>query len=419
MHRLLLLLLPLGWLLPVAVRGQETTSVTGGTTAPDTTASPPVSSRRWQGEWSGQVALEAGWFYDEGYYPNQRNYAASVVMRPTYTLTASQLGLKLTVRPFLRLDAADRSRSHADLRELYASWSHRAWEVNAGVQAITWGNMLGPSLVNMLNQTDEREDFTRFERLGQPVLDIARVGATHSLRLYVAPVFRPKQFPDERSRLYYFPLPIATAQQTIAHRGWPALAARYTQRLGSLDVALSHFYGTNPAPVMYFNPQRFDLEPHYRTIHQTGLETQWITGNLTAKAEGTRRQDGRTYWSYNTGLEYLFANLGGRNVDVLLAAEYLRDAWKLENHYPFADMLFATAQGTLGGLHTSQLSVRLLTNRKSWTPFLNVEATRHFGDHWQGDVEWTSFVGTRLPISDALAVIQYNNSVRVAVRRYW
>ncbi|RIY09583.1 hypothetical protein D0T11_12240 [Hymenobacter rubripertinctus] len=416
------------WLLPAGLLAQEAPAPLRadslGTPETEPAARPEQSAaagrtRRLQSEWSGQIALEGAWFYDAAYFPDQRDSYASLVAQPKYILTAAQAGLKLTVRPFVRLDAVDASRTHADVRELYASWSHHAWEVNAGVQSVAWGNMLGPSLVNILNQTDEREDFTKFERLGQPLLDVAHVGETSSLRLYVAPGFRPKAFPGVRSRLFYFPLPIATDQQTIEHENRPALAARYTQRAGNFDLALSHFYGTNRAPVMHFDRQRFLLVPVYRTIHQTGLETQWIRGNLTTKAEFTYRADGKNYLSYNAGLEYLFANLSGHNLDVLLAAEYLRDPWKKDNQYPFADMFFTAARLTLGGLHTSELAIHLLTNRASWTPLLNVEAKRHFAEHWQATLGWTSYVGPALVATDALSVIQYNSAVQLGLRRYW
>lgn len=76
------------------------------------------------------------------------------------------------VKPFVRLDAVDSNRTHADFRELKLHYTKENYDFNIGYSTIYWGVLESQQLVNIINQSDWLEHPDGKIKLGQPLANM-------------------------------------------------------------------------------------------------------------------------------------------------------------------------------------------------------------------------------------------------------
>lgn len=68
-----------------------------------------------------------------------------------------------------------------------------------------WGVAEARHLVDIINQTDEVENFDREDKLGQPMINLALINNWGTLDFFLLTGFRDRTFPGREGRLRTFP----------------------------------------------------------------------------------------------------------------------------------------------------------------------------------------------------------------------
>ena len=256
--------------------------------------------------------------------------SASIAGQPELFVQWGEGANRLHAEPFVRLDGTDAARTHFDLRELY--WQRIAydWELKIGWSRVFWGVTESQHLVDVVNQTDLVEGPTGEDKLGQPMVHFSLFRDWGMIELFALPWFRERTFPGPGGRLRY-PLEIDEDRSRRSER--VDLAVRWSHAVGSLDIGLSHFNGTNREPdfTLVEGPDEQPvLLPDYAMMNQTGLDLQVTRGGFLWKVEA-RSRHARGEWSGAVvgGVEYTFGDISGTGADLGLLAEYHYDSRKM------------------------------------------------------------------------------------------
>ncbi len=276
---------------------------------------------------SGYLAGEFRGFFQPPQFPDQLEYfQPSLVLEPELQLRTEDRQHQFKVTPFARLDAADSDRSHVDLREAFWRGIFGDWEVLVGANVVFWGVTESRHLVNIVNQTDFREDVDEEDRLGQPMVTIEWQRPWGRLSGLVLLGFRQRPFPGVDGRLRV-PLPVNT-NDALFPDGKRAVdvAFRYSHFLGDFDVGVYAFHGTGREPAFNVNESGTDLIPVYRTITQLGLDLQYTREAWLWKLEAIGRAgEGETFGAAVGGVEYTRYQVYGSAADLGFLSEYLYD----------------------------------------------------------------------------------------------
>lgn len=337
----------------------------------------------------------------------QDRFQPSVSARFEYHRAWDDDRSSLTFTPFLRLDAGDDERTHADVRELYWTRVGNDWEVHVGARQIFWGVTEFHHLVDIVNQTDLVENIDGEDKLGQPMVQVSLVRGWGIVDLFAMTGFRERTFPGKDGRLRAL-VPVATDDARYASgAGRSRLdgAVRWSHHAGPVSFGIHHFSGTSRDP--RFVPELVDgdlvLVPEYHVIDQTGLDGQAIFGDWAWKLEAlTRSGHGDRYYAYTTGFERTLVGAFGARGDLGVVVEYMYD----QRDEAAFDTLFE---------HDLALGVRWLANDLSDTTalagvvwdvqtdeyVLSLEASRRLGASWQAVLEARVFAGASAPDPDA------------------
>lgn len=310
----------------------------------------------------------------------------------------------LTFEPFLRLDAVDGRRTHADLRVLSYERAWRDWELRVGVRRVFWGVTESRHLVDIVNQTDLVENVDGEDKLGQPMVNLAWIRGWGTLDLFVLTGFRQRTFPGSEGRLrapvVVDPdLAVFEADGLARHL---AVAVRWTHSIGAWDLGVAHFHGSARDP--RFEPVEgtsgaVRLAPHYDRIDQTSIDAQWTSGGWLWKLEGITRTGGpgARAWALVAGFEYTLYQLFGSAADLGVLTELLLDTRATE---PFEDDVFLGARLALNDVGSTTLLGGGIVDRSSGATLLSLEAARRLGEQWTIDLEARAFVavGSRDPL---------------------
>lgn len=353
------------------------------------------------GEWdlSGFIAGELRTFPNSPQFSDQKDttFSPSLALQPEVVYEWNSGNDRLTIEPFLRLDANDDHRTHADLRE--ASWLHQSehWDLVMGLSKVFWGVTESRHLVDIINQTDRVEDIDFEDKLGQPMVNVTLLHDWGALGLYVLPGFRERTFPDEDARLRG-PLsvdvdhPSFEASADAAHVDF---AGRWAHTLEEWDIGLAYFYGTSREP--RFLPRGLSngsmvLIPRYDLIHQGSLDLQYTFDAWLWKLEAlTRSGQGHQFFASVAGFEYTFFQILDSPTDLGLLMEYQYDG-RDDNPSiaPFTfndDDIFLGTRLTLNDEQDSTLLAGTTIDLGSSATILFVEAERRLGDHWKLEIE--------------------------------
>ncbi|WP_299395005.1 hypothetical protein [Pelagibius sp.] len=359
----------------------------------------PASSQDF--DFSGFVAGEVRGFPEGAKSPEQNDshISPSLVLQPELRYRWNRRDDRITFIPFLRIDADDDNRTHADIREL--SWYHAEddWDTVVGISKVFWGVVESRHLVDIVNQTDLVESPDQEDKLGQPMLNLNLLRDWGTLSFFVLPGFRERTFPDNDARLRG-PLPIDDddASYESGLEEWNVdFALRYSQTFGGWDIGLAHFYGTSREPRLIPRADgdgNLSLQQRYDLIHQTSLDAQYTTGPWLLKLEALTRDghDGDRFFAAVGGFEYTLFGIFESPADLGLLAEYLHDGRDDETPAtPFEDDLFLGARLALNDVEDTELLAGVILDADQEERIFSVEFERRLSDNLNLEIEGQLF----------------------------
>ena len=324
----------------------------------------------------------------------------------------------LTVVPVLRVDAEDRERRRADLRQ--AEWLHagEGYELRGGVRQVFWGVTEGTHLVDILNQTDQAGALDGEQKLGQPMLSLGTERGAHQIEGVVLIGARERIYPGKDGRLR-LPLMVDNDLATFeSRRGRERIdgALRYQLNRGGLRLALSGFSGTareaellpviDPARLVYAGPVPVGLQPgyqpvlapHYGLIDQLGLEFQLTAGDWLWKLEAIERHgQGPRFHAADAGVEFTQVGIAGTRADVGWLAEYLHDSRGAQATTPFEHDVLLGARLAFNDTAGSELLASVIVDEENGEQLWSLEGSRRLGEHSRLALEVRVFAHTLPP----------------------
>ncbi len=338
-------------------------------------------------EFSGFVAAEGRYFFHDPLFPEQERNDASLAFQPEY-YHEWENGSSFTATLFARVDSTDSERSHFDVREFIYLWLGDSWELRVGIDKVFWGVTEFVHLVDIINQTDLVEDIDGEDKLGQPMVNLSLIRDWGTVDLFVLPYFREQTFPGPEGRLRTEP-PVDTDNpeyESSAEENHLDFAIRYSHSLGNWDFGIYNFNGTGREPTLLPDLNASGepvLTPFYEQINQTALDLQVVTGNWLLKLEAFYRTgQGNDFFSSISGFEYTFVNLAQTGLDLGLIGEWAYDERGEEATTSFQNDAIIGLRLAVNDAASTALLVGFSQDIESSGHFLNVEASRRFGDNW-------------------------------------
>ncbi len=391
-------------------------------------------------EWSGRIAGEWLYFWNEPLDPDQHDSYLSVVAEPEFTHEWQDGKRQFNATIFGRVDQHDEERTHADLRELEYLHIAETYEWRIGVRRVFWGVTESQHLVDTINQTDLVENPDGEDKLGQPMVNLALIGDYGTVDLFVLPGFRERTFPGEegRPRFGFVVDNDFAVYESSKEEERVDLAARWWKSAGGADIGLSYFYGTGRSPRLaprQVAPGQFVLVPLYDIIEQAGLDAQIARGSWLWKAEMiSRREQGERQFASTIGFEYTFTGAFQTPADVGVLSEWLFDdrgvgasTLPILNPLvpgtseapptPFQNDLFVGGRFTFNDVQSSQILAGVIFDLDSRGRTYNVEAERRIGESWKVSLEWRGYAD--IPPTDILSALRDDDNVRAELAWYF
>ncbi len=337
--------------------------------------------------------------YPERGLAGQDRFQPSASVRLEYHRSWHDGRSGITVTPFLRLDADDDERTHADLREAFYTRVGDDWELHLGARQIFWGVTEFNHLVDIINQTDLVENIDGEDKLGQPMAQLSLVRDWGIVDVFLLGGFRERTFPGEDGRLRGA-LPVdgdAARYASGAGRDRIDGAVRWSHHVGPVNFGLHHFSGTGREP-QYLAELRdgaLVLVPEYHVIDQTGFDGQALLGDWAWKLEAfTRSGDGDRFAAVTAGFERTLVGVFGSRADLGLVAEYMydeRDEAAFNTLFEHDLALGARWRSNDVADTTALFGVIWDVNTDEYV--LSLEASRRLGASWLAVVEGRVFGG--------------------------
>lgn len=391
------------------------------------------------GDWSGRVAGEWLYFWNEPLDPDQHNSYLSVLAEPEYTHEWAGGKRQFNVSVFGLVDQYDDERTHADLRELEYLHIAARYEWRVGVRRVFWGVTESQHLVDIVNQTDFVVNPDGEDKLGQPMINLALIGDYGTMDVFVLTGFRERTFAGEEGRPRFG----AVVDNDLAvyesgkEQGRVDLAVRWSRSVSGADVGLSYFYGTGRAPrfsPVVIGPGNVVLAPLYDIIEQAGLDAQLARGSMLWKAEMiSRREQGERQFASTVGFEYTFTGVFGTPADIGILSEHLYDdrgvtASTLPANpvaagsfkappTPFQNDLFVGGRFTVNDVQNTQILAGMIFDLDGRGRTYNLEAERRIGESWKLSLEWRGYA--EIPPDDILYTLRDDDSIRTELAWYF
>ena len=343
-------------------------------------------------ELSGRVFVETRLFPENAQRNGVSGQNVSLAFEPEWYIESADGRQSLTVVPFLRLDQHDSERTHWDIREFAWEYIAREWELRAGVRKVFWGVTESNHLVDVINQTDLVEDLDGEAKLGQPMVSVAVIQPWGTVDLFALVGFRERRYFGDAGRPGLpFPLDPSGAIVEGGDVGW---ALRWSHAVGLVDMGVSYFHGTSRDPRFLVRDDLGQvLVPVYDEIDQTGLDLQLTQGGWLWKLEAINRAgQGPRFAAFTGGFEYTFANVRGKGLDLGVLAEYSFDERGRAALTPLEDDVFVGARLAFNDVQSTEVLAGAAVDRTSGASFVNIEASRRFGDRWTLDLRVRAFI---------------------------
>jgi hypothetical protein len=319
------------------------------------------------------------------------------------------------------------------LNFLYPSDS---WFFRFGVSRVFWGATEFVHLVDVVNQIDFVEDIDEEEKLGQPMVQFGIAEDWGTLDLFVLPGIRERTFPGADGRLR--PELVVDTDNAIFEDDMEtrtiSIAVRYGRTIGSLDLGVFLFGGTNRDPLLIpsdtglIPPDMLDPNelngpvfiPFYEDVIQFGADATWVVGDWIWKLEALYR-DGflDPYFAGVGGFEYTFIRLGDSKMDLGLLAEYAYDdrGEDVTSISPYENDLFLGFRWTPNDPATTMVLAGFMQDLDDPENVLRIEASRRFGDHWR--LIFDAWFFLNIPQESLLYSFREDDFVRLELAYYF
>ena len=371
---------------------------------------------------SPEVQLEGRLFPSSPQFADQfQSLQGGLVFTGEARWRSKDRATRATFEPYLRLDSEDGERTYFDIRE--ASITHRLGDTSllVGVGQVFWGVAESRNVVDVINQFDTIEDVDQTEKLGQPMVRLSQRLGPATIDVYYLPYFRQQRFPGQDGRLRG-PLSVEASDVVYERDGgrWAGdVAARYYRRLGSFDLGLHVFKGTDRSAFLRFNEETATLTPIYQGRTQGGIDLQYTSGPWLLKLEavGVGQAD-QTFASVVAGFEYTFFDIARSGLDIGLIGEYLHDG-RTPGDLPqalFQDDVFVGTRWALNDVQDTELLAGAIIDARNGGIFGSIEFQRRIGSATLLEVEARAF---RQGSDEALGFFQKDEHATVRVTRYF
>ncbi|MDZ7782460.1 MAG: hypothetical protein U5K56_05780 [Halioglobus sp.] len=396
---------------PSAITPQSATSI------------PNPVSEGLAGDWSGSLSLDTRLFFGDAAYAGQDRQNASVAFQPEYFIDWDQGRQRFAFTPFVRYDANDEERTHADIRELFWRMERDRLLLKAGVSVVFWGVTESQHLVDIINQTDFVENIDTEDKLGQPMLNLEYLSdGWGTFSAFVLPWFRERTFPGSDGRLRTQP-PVDTGDPL-----WDSgdeekhidYALRWSHFIGDWDFGLAHFTGTARTPLLIpaGTAAKPVLRPLYLQIDQTSLDVQATTGAWLWKLEALYNANKvEDYFAAVGGFEYTWFGAGDGPADIGWLLEYNYDERGEGLQVALQDDLFAGVRLSGNDVAGTRVLGGLTVDLDNGSTFGNIEAARRLGDSWTVTVEVRTFFDTDR--DDPLHFFRDDDYIELELERYF
>lgn len=344
---------------------------------------------------SGSIELEMRSFFEDPLSSDQHDNYLSLAATPEFYHSWNDEDDSLTITPFLRIDQHDPERTHADLREF--NWLHVAdnWQLRTGFGKVFWGSTESQHLVDIINQTDGLEGTDGEDKLGQPMLHFSYLLDAGDISVFWLPYFRERTFAGVEGRpRSALRVDTDKAQYESGAEQWHQdFALRWSYSFDSLDIALSHFYGTNREPTLLLdtgNPATATaLIPRYEIINQTSVDLTSALGDWLWKLEAIHNSglDAGDYNAAVAGFEYTYVGWLDSDADLGLLMEYHYDNRDQDATRPFQDDIFAGLRITMNDFQSTEFLAGVIYDRDSYARMGFIEASRRLGAQFKVSVE--------------------------------
>lgn len=376
------------------------------------------------GEWRGLTGIEYRHFTEQPLYNGQHNNYTSLVLNPEYYFDWNAGKQSVTFSPFYRRDQYDDNRTHADIRELYWLYVGDNYEIAMGIRKLFWGTTESQHLVDIVNQTDLVEHPDGEDKLGQPMVSGNMVTGLGRLAIVIMPYFRERTFPGEEGRLRSSPR-IDTREDALyehrdknRHLDW---AARWSHSLGSWDMGVTYFYGTNREPQVVpaiTASGEAVLLPYYELAKQAGIDIQGASGAWLWKLEAIRHKTtSDTFSASTTGFEYTFYSVFDSGVDTGLVAEYLHDSRKQKATTPFEDDVMLGLRLNPNDAAGTEFLFGVIGDRHSKARLYSLESSRRLTPHVKVSIE--ALVFSRAPVNDPAYYLRQDDFIQASLLYYF
>jgi len=347
----------------------------------------------------GYVSTEARLYPQRAALAGQSQHQASIAAEPEYYVEWGDY-TSLTIAPFARIDSADSRRTHFDMREFLLRMVPGNWELALGFGKVFWGVAESKHLVDIVNQTDTIESLDGEDKFGQPMFNFSFSYDWGFVDFFVMPYFRERIFPSRSGRLRSAVL-VDGGQSRFrsgAGRWHPDFAVRYSNNIGSWDLGVSHFYGTNREPTLSSVGLSSDgavvFIPEYELINQPSIDLQYTHGAWLWKLESLFRQGQKNtlgreqnYYSFIGGFEYNKFGILETNLDLGLLIEYMRDSRLNKSTDSLQHDVFSGVRLTFNDEADTQALGGVIQDLQGSTRQFVVEASRRINDSVRASLE--------------------------------
>ncbi len=350
---------------------------------------------------SGYISGASSFFFEDPLYEGQKNGPKHhLSLQPEFFWDINDGSNRINFVPFLSLDNHDDMQT--DLREL--CWIHfeKKWFAKIGFSKVFWGVAESRHLVDIINQTDFREDMMMDEKLGQPMLNFALTdGRLGNAEVFILPFFRERTFHGRNNR-FRGPLRVDADQaeyESDAKEHHVDIALRYSHKIRNLDIGIGYFYGTGREPVYRRGTDdgtKQVLIPRYEIIGQASLDAQITVDEWLWKFETICRSgQGKSFSAVTTGVEYTVFGVLSTSSDLGLILEYNYDDRDEKAPPTFfeSDYFFGTRL-SCNDDDMSSLLVGFFLDHFTKAILFQTELETNVTEHWKLKINVTGFANT-------------------------
>ncbi|MBL4604741.1 MAG: hypothetical protein JKY02_03505 [Flavobacteriaceae bacterium] len=371
-------------------------------------------------EFELEIEGEYRYFYNDALFNGQEKSYPSIAFRPEYTLEWNDGYESINFTGFLRLDR-DTKRTHWDIRELYYQKAKGKWELSLGLKKVYWGVTESNHLVDIINQTDAVESFDGEDKLGQPMVQFTySTNKYGSFDFFYLPYHRKRTFAGAKGRLRFGTVvdKEGITYESSAKEWRQDLAFRWSHYFGSVDIGLSHFYGTGREPLFTFDSLG-NINAFYPVINQTGLDLQVTNNAFLWKIESIYRSaKAQNFFALVAGVEYTFSNIDGNGLDIGILGEYLYDDRGDLALNTLQNDVFFGSRIAFNDTKDTSLLIGGITDLKKNSTIISLEASRRIGSSWKAEIEARIF--NTIDSSELiLSNFQNDSFLRFSISKYF